>query len=296
MRAFEWCIPDTLEEAVQLLSEHPDDARVVAGGTALVLMMRAGLLAPKILVDLNQLPGLNGIEEKHDGSLTIGALVTHRDVERCASVQGRVPTLALMARQVANLQVRNQGTLVGNLCHADPAADPPAVLLSLDAQVRTQSPRGGRVVPLDKLFVSFYQTSLQPDEVVAEVIVPAQPRGAHSAYLRYATSAEDRPLVAVSVMLEFDEGRRCRASRIAIGAVGPVPIRVHAAESALRGQALSPELVRGVAAMATERLECLNDVRGSRQYRREMTGVCLKRALLACVSRASEGGVAEECR
>ena len=285
MKPFEYHAPETLDEALDLLAEHGDEAKLIAGGSALLIMMKQDLVQPAHLVSLHRVAGLGGIRESN-GGLAIGGFSTHREVETSPLVTQRVPALAETFRKVATIRIRNVATIGGNLVHGDPALDPPVTLLALDARVRLQSREGSRVLPLDELFVDYYETAVGPTEVLTEVEVPGMPPRSSAAFLKFLPRTEDDyGTVTAAVRLTADEsGQRCADVRIALGAAGSTTIRARAAEDALRGQALTEEAFREAAEVAKGETDPISDIRGSAGYKREMAGVFVRRALV----RASE--------
>jgi carbon-monoxide dehydrogenase medium subunit len=277
MRDFELLEPGSAIEASRMMADHGEDARLYAGGTALLLAMRQRLLAPSHVVYVGALPGLNAIEFDETSGLRIGALARHADLANAEVVRKRYPMLASMAGQVANPQVRNVATLGGNLCYADPATDPPTCLMALGARVRTVSSAGERTLGLENFYVDYYQTALTPDEVVVGVDVPplqVDMRGAYTRFLR--TAAEHRPLVGVAVIGTQTRGA-LHDCRIAIGASVPIPTRSTRAEQFLEGKPPSRQVIEDAAALAAEDIQPLSDFRGSAEYRREMVRVVVKR-------------------
>jgi carbon-monoxide dehydrogenase medium subunit len=212
--------------------------------------------------------------------LHIGALTTLRDIERSDVVKQFCPALAHTCSVVGNVRVRNQATIGGNLSAADYAADPPAMLTALDARVQVQGPEMKREIPLREFFVGFYTTSLEPNEILSEVIIPALPSSSRAAYHKYTSiSAEGRPCVAVGAVADFDDDGRCADLRVAVGAAVETPQRVADTEAMARGSTLTDELVADIANEYSLKLDPLTDVRGSAWYRREMIRVFVKRAL-----------------
>jgi carbon-monoxide dehydrogenase medium subunit len=280
MRDFAYLEPRTVTEASRMLADHGETARLLAGGTFLVLVMRQRLLSPSHLVDLTGVPALRDIAVDERNGLTLGALVTHAEIERHPAIRAAFPVVAEMARRVANPQIRNAGTIGGNLCYGDPASDPPACFLALGAEVRATRATGERVIPLDEFFTDYFETALAPDEVLTAIRLPRLPRGAHAAYARFtATAAESRPLVSVGVMVSRDGGGVCQDVRLALGAVTPVPRRLGMVESFLRGRSLTPETVAEAARMAAAAVEPPSDFRGSAGYKKRIAGVMVRRTL-----------------
>ncbi len=271
--------PADLPEAVSLLGQYGEDARILAGGTSVVLMLQQRLISPTVLVSLDRLSDQRFIRVAADG-LHLGALARLRELERSHIVHEFCPALARAFHVVGNVRVRHQATVGGNLCAADYAADPPAMLTALDARLRIFGPAGEREIPLSEFFLGFYSTALQPGEILVEIVVPPLPRSSRASYQKFSSlSAEGRPCVAVGAVADFDSDGKCSDLRIAIGAALETPQRIPAAEMMAHGQALTDELVAAIADEYSLRLEPLADVRGSAWYRRQMIRVFVKRAL-----------------
>lgn len=280
MRSFDYHRPAGLYGALQLLEEYHERAKVMAGGTTLLLLLKQRLLAPAILVDIKGIRELDYITAA--GELRIGALATHRAVEQSPVVREHFPVLASTAARVANRQVRNKGTLVGNLCQAEPASDPGTVLLAHDARVKLVGPGGERVVPLDRFFISYYETDIRPDEIVTEVQVPVLPAGTTGVYYKFTTrSVADKPAVGIAVLIQFDQASGgVRDVRIALGNCGPRPLRCPEAEARLRGNIIDERLAIEAGRIAASEAQPFDDVRASAEYRRHIVGVLVKRAVL----------------
>src|SRR5919198_2818949 len=262
MIGFEYRAPESLEEVWAALDEAGDDARLIAGGTALLLLMKQRLVRPALLVSLKRLGSLSEIRNEY-GALRIGATATHRRVETDPHVRQHFPALVETLRRVATPRVRNQGTLGGNLAHADPNLDPPATLIALDASVRLRSSRGERTVPVDELFVDYYETALQPGEVLTDIVVPLPAGGSGCAFLKFLPrSSDDYATAAAAACLRLGGGV-CRDVRLALGSAGPTPIRARGAEAILEGQAPTEEALRAAAAAVRDVVDPLSDVRGS---------------------------------
>ena len=279
MNPIKFLQPTDVSEAIALLNEHAGDARILAGGTSVVLMLQQRLIAPSVLISLGRISGQDYIRQGEDG-LHIGALATIRDLERSELIQDFSPALAHTFHVVANVRVRNQATIGGNLAAADYAADPPSMLTALEARLVARGPEGTREIPISEFFLGFYTTALAPDEILLEVIVPALPSTARAAYHKYTSiSAEGRPCVAVGAVADFDAGGRCSYVRVAVGAATETPQRVREAEALAQGQTLTDELIAEIADGYARALDPLSDVRGSAWYRREMIRVFVSRAL-----------------
>lgn len=271
--------PTTLDEATHLLGEFGEDAKVVAGGTALTIMLRQRLIDPSALVSIGRLPGLDGIAVA-DGELVLGALVKHRAVELSPLVRTQLPVLARTFGVVANVRVRNAATVGGVLAESDYASDPPAVFRALDAVVEATGPEGSRTIPIADFFVAFYETALRPDELVTGVRVPLLPPTAGAVYEKYVTrSSEDRPCIGVAAIVDFAPDGSCRDLRVAVGAAAEIPQRFPELEAELRGQKLSETVLRDLADAYADRIETLDDMRGSAWYRTQMVRVWVRRAI-----------------
>ena len=278
MRDFSFHTPESLEEALTLLDRYGENARPIAGGTALVVLMKQSLVYADHLVSLQTAGGLRDINME-GGDLHLGALVTHRRVETSTLVKEQVPFLAEIYNRVATVRVRNVATVGGGLAHADPAQDPPPGLMVLGASVRLKSIRGERTLPVEELFSDYFETEIQPDEVLVELIVPPPPPGARTVYLKYLPrTADDYPTVGVAAMATLENGR-CGDLRVALGALGTTPLRATGVEEMLRGNEVTQEAVQHAAEVVRERVEPLDDFRGSAEYKREMAVVFTRRAL-----------------
>lgn len=280
MNAFDYRAPRTLEEALAILREQGDDARVIAGGTALVTMMRQRLVRPSCLVSLRDVQGLDRIEATN-GSVRLGAMVTHRKAEISPLVRERLPILSETLHRVATIRIRHMATLGGALAHADPNQDPPVTLMALGARVEIRGAGGQRALPLEEFFRDYYETALAPGELVTGVIVPLLPAASGAAFLKFLPrTADDYATVAVAATVTLEpDGERCREARIALGAVGVTPLRGRAAEALLPGERLGERLLHAVGEAAKREVDPLSDHRGSAAYKREMTAVMVGRAL-----------------
>ena len=268
----------TLEETWDLLERYGDDGRIVAGSTAITIMLRQGLIDPAALIAIDRLPGLSEIEVSAD-RLEIGALVTHRRVEMDPSVREAIPVLASTFGRVANVRVRNVATVGGVLAEADYASDPPAVLLALDATVHAVGRDGPRDIAMADFVLGFYETALQPGEIVTGVSVPRVPPGAGATYEKYVTrSSEDRPCIGVAAIVRLDAAGSCAEVRVAIGAATETPTRYTDVEADAVGRRPG-EAAAVIAEAYAERIDPLDDLRGSSWYRREMARVWVGRAI-----------------
>ena len=280
MIPFEYRTPKNLKEAHASLQEFGPDAKFIAGGTALVIMMKQRLVRPSCLVSLRSVRGFNGIEVK-DGGISIGGLATHRAVESSSLVRRRLPVLAETFHHVATIRVRNTATVGGGLAHADPNQDPPPTLIALGATVKATSANGSRMLPLDAFFTDYYETVLNPDEIITELFVPKLAPNTGAAYLKFLPrTADDYATVSAAAVLTLDKNLKIiNDVRIALGSVGTTPIRATAAEAVLRGQPVKAEAFAEAGEKAKEAVDPISDFRGSAGYKKEMAAVFVRRAL-----------------
>jgi carbon-monoxide dehydrogenase medium subunit len=282
--SFSYVEPTDLDGVLAALQQHGDEAKLIAGGTGLVNLMKQRLVQPEYVVSLRRVGGLDGISA--NGELHLGALCTHRAVETSPQVRSFAPLLAETFHHVASIRIRNIATVGGALAHGDPNQDPPAALIALDARVRMRSNQGERELPVEELFAGYYETVLEPDEIVTEVVVPEQPSGSGWAFIKFLPQTQDDyATVAVAARLAF-EGERIAGARVALGAAGPTPVRAAAVERALQGQRATSNVFREAAALVTDEVDPTSDFRGSAQYKRDMAVVMVRRALEQAAGRA----------
>ncbi len=278
MRDFFFHTPSTLDEALALLEEHADDGRPIAGGTAIVVLLKQSLLDADHLVSLSRVPGLSGIRREADG-LHIGALTSHREMETSPLVAAAAPLLSDVYRRVATVRIRNVATVGGSLAHADPAQDPPPGLIALDATVKLVSRGGERSLPVADLFRDYYETAIAPGELLTEVIVPAQAAATQTTYIKYLPRTEDDyATISVAAAAQVSNGV-CTNLRVALGAAAPTPVHATAVERELEGKSVSAAAVRQAAEAVVGEVDPLDDFRGSAAYKRDMAVVFTRRAL-----------------
>jgi carbon-monoxide dehydrogenase medium subunit len=282
--AFDYLAPKSVEETVALLAQHGDDAKVLAGGQSLIPAMRFRLASPLLLIDINNLAELEYIREEN-GHLAIGALARESMLEEKATLARTFPLLADAARVIADPLVRNRATVGGNLAHADPANDHPAVMLAYGAQVVARGPGGTRVIPIDDFFVGLFETSLQPGELLSEIQIPRPAANAGGAYMKIERKVGDYAVAAVAVQLVMN-GSTVSAARIGLTNVNSVPMRAANAEQALIGQTLSDEVLEAAGRAAAAECDPSADLRGSVEYKRDLTRVLTKRAIRKAAERA----------
>jgi CO/xanthine dehydrogenase FAD-binding subunit len=275
---FTYFAPETVPEALALLQEHGDRAKLLAGGQSLVPLMNFRLARPEVLIDLNGLGDLASLEIA-DGGITAGALVRHREIERSAEVARRLPIVAEAIRFVGHPAIRNRGTVGGSLVHADPAAELPIVALALDAEFRLQSAQASRSLGAGEFFLSYFTTAVAADELLTSVRLPSWPEGAGWCFTEIARRHGDFALVAVAVLLDLDKDGSIAAARVTLGGTGPIPARAESAEGCLLGERPSDALFRRAAALAAQGIEPESDLHASADYRRHLAEVLVRRAL-----------------
>jgi carbon-monoxide dehydrogenase medium subunit len=277
--------PKSTEEAVSLLYQHQDDCKIIAGGTAMVIMLRNRLIAPSVLLSLGRLTSLSYIRHEPGVGLRIGALTPIREAEVSSLVRSKNPTLAQTFGEVANVRVRNAATVGGNLSEADYASDPPCVLIAMQARVKASSVRGVREFPVAELIRDFYETSLEPDEILTELIVPDPTASTRSAYLKYVSrSSEDRPCVGVAAVLEMGSDGVCKELRVVVGAVAQTPQKIQSVEGLAKGQRLTDKMIEEIAAGYASEIDPISDMRGSDWYRKQVIRVLVRRAIQQALS------------
>ncbi|MCZ6490316.1 MAG: xanthine dehydrogenase family protein subunit M [Acidobacteria bacterium] len=282
LRRFEIHQPTSVAEAVQMLAHFGEDASFYAGGTELLLAMKHDVLRYKHLIDVKVVSGLDSIELR-DGILRIGATATHRSVERSPLIRSHLPVFVDMEQRVANVRVRNTGTLGGNLCFADPHSDPATLLLALGASVVAEGPRGRREIPMEDFITDAYETSLGTDEVLTGIQVPAATPQQRAAYVKF--QVHERPMLGLALVLETsDNGESFRAARVAVCCVSPRALRSAEAESLLTGSrsAVEGNLLRAADALA-DSAELMDDPEGSAEYKRNLIQTFLRRAFQKAV-------------
>ncbi len=287
IRCFDLLRPRSLAEASDLLAKHGDEARPIAGGTTLVILMKQRTVYYPYLVDLQTIPGLNQIKEERDG-LHIGALATHRSIELSPLVRSAHPVVAEAFSKIGNVRVRETASVGGNLAHADYRLDPPPPLLILGAEATVYGSNGSRVIPLRDFFRGMYETALQPAEILVEVKIPPMPPGAKAVYLRYSTlSANDWPCLGVAALLSKQNGR-CNELRLAFSGVASTPVLVRGLEF-VRDQSLDDSLIERILQTADEQIAPFSDFRGSEWYKRQMVRVFVNRAIAQLNGSGSAG-------
>jgi carbon-monoxide dehydrogenase medium subunit len=278
MNDFEFHAPGTLTEAAEMLSQHGGDSKLMAGGTALTTLLKQSLVQPDHIISLHKITGIDSITHE-GGILRIGGLTTQQEVSKSSVVQQAAPLLANAYSRVATIRIRNVATVGGGIAHADPAMDPPPSLLILGASVKVISSTGEREIALSDLYADYYETTLEPNEIVTELRVPTQPANAKWTYIKYLPrTADDYATVSVAAMGSV-EGGKIADVRLALGAVGSTAIRASIVEEALIGKEPSPALLREAVQAVAGIVDPTDDPRGSAGYKRDMSVVFARRAL-----------------
>ena len=281
--AFDYHDPNSVEGALELLAEHGDEAKVLAGGQSLVPLLNFRLARPEHLIDINRVGELAGIS-REGGVLRIGAMTRQSTMERSQLVAGNWPLLAEALSYVAHAQIRNRGTVGGSVAHADPAAELPVALLTLDASFLVRSRRGERRIPASDFFVTHLTTALQPDEMLVEIAVPPPAAGSGSAFTEFSRRHGDFALGGASVVLESDGAGICTSAAVGLLAAAPTPLRAAAAERELVGSKIDGEAA-AAASKAVEGIEPTGDIHGSSEYRKGVIEVMVRRAIIAAAKR-----------
>ncbi len=288
MKDFTYLAPSTVAEALGLLAEHQGKAKVLAGGTDLMLQLQDGLFTPDFVIDVRRIPELNTLEFDAQAGLTLGAATALRRIETSQVVLDKYPHLATGAREIGSIQIRNLGSVGGNICTATPSADIIPSLVSLEAVARIASVRGERAVPLESFFTGVRKTVLGPDELLVDLKIPAPAPRTSGVYIKlYTRPAMDLAMVGVAATITLGPGDSViRRATVCLGAVAPTPIRVREAEQLLEGQAVTDALLAQAGQAAARAARPISDVRASAEYRREQCDLMTRRAIRQAVERA----------
>jgi carbon-monoxide dehydrogenase medium subunit len=281
---FEYQAPTSVDEAIKAIASLGDRGKIVAGGHSLIPIMKLRLAQPEVLVDIGRIGELRYIRADGD-RLAIGALATHADVLSSSAAKESAPVLVETAEEIGDQQVRNRGTIGGSLAHADPAADYPATILALEAEIVVQGPGGRRTIAASDFFTGMLATALAADELLVEVRVPVQGKGSGGTYLKMGNKASHYAVVGVAAVVRVEGGKVAKLA-VGITGAGSQPIRASAVEQALTGQAPSAEAIASAAQSAAEGLDLLSDVHGSAEYRAHIARVYTRRAIEEAVKRA----------
>ena len=287
MKNFEYLEPTSIAEACALLKQNGDEAKIFAGGAHLTILMKQGLYQPRALINIKKIAELKGIRCS-DAELSIGALVTHRELETSALVRDKFPVLCEAEREVANIRVRHMGTVGGNLASGEPLTDLSQIFIALDGKVKIAGPNGERTIPVQELFLDFYTTSLADDEIITEVMIPLLPKKSGIEYLRFSSSSVvDKPAAGVAVRLTLDPANAMtQLARVVLGCVGATPVRARRAEEILTGKPVSLDSAVEAGKAASQECDPISDLRGSADYKRAIVGTLVKRAAVKAYERA----------
>jgi carbon-monoxide dehydrogenase medium subunit len=279
--------PQVIEEALAEREKYAEDGLPVAGGQSLLVMLHNKLIAPKALIDLERLKELQGISRKPDG-FSVGAMTTFYTLLSSPEIKEAIPVLAQAAQKVSSTAIRNLGTIGGNLCHNELGADLPPALLTLNGEVELRSRSKSRKLPLVEFFRGFFETALEPDEILCRVEIPKMPAGARGVYLKHAISPEDMAMVGVAVTV-IPDGKKVRGVeevRIALGGVAAVPFRAKKAEAALKESVIDEQALRAAGELAAAEAEPMTDPHATADYRRKMIKVFVRRAICTALDQA----------
>ena len=283
--SFDYSAPATLEEAINLLHEIGDEAKILAGGHSLIPMMKLRFASPEHLIDINNIPGLSYVKEE-DGYLKIGAMTRESELEHANVIAEKYPIFTDAAKLIADPQVRNMGTIGGNLAHGDAANDHPAVMIALRAEVEITGKEGKRYVPIDEFFYGFYMTAVQHGEILTEIRIPTPSSNTGNAYHKLERKVGDYATAGVAVQISLDADGVCTYAGIGLTNVNPTPLRAARSEEVLVGNQITDELIAQAAQFASEDCEPSADLRGDEDYKRAMVGVITKRMINKALQRA----------
>jgi carbon-monoxide dehydrogenase medium subunit len=285
--SFQYHAPLTIDEAVHLLAHHGDEAKIIAGGHSLIPLMKLRFAQPAHLVDVRRIPGLTEIRESA-GTISIGARVTHRTVERSELVARQLPALSDAAALIGDPLVRNRGTIGGSLAHADPSADLPAVMLAYDADIGAVGPAGARTIRSGDFFIGLMTTTLQPDELLTEIRIAVPPPRTGAAYEKHPHPASRFAIVGVAAVVTLDASGRVELARVGLTGIGPAASRAPEVERALTGKAPDAGVIAEAAGRITEGLDVRADLQGPAEYKRHLARVHARRAIERAVERARQ--------
>lgn len=286
IKDFEYFAPKTLKEALTLINKYQDECKVIGGGQSLLILMRQGLVAPQYLISIKGLSELSYIKDSKEG-LKIGALTTHRAIEKSPVIKKKFSVLAEMEQRLASIQTRNWGTIGGNLCHGDPAGDPMPVLIALKATLTATGLKGERNMPVEDFTLDYFETALKPGELLTEIQLPAPPPRSGAAYTKFNIIESDLATVGVAVSVTLGAGDGvCQDIRIALGASAPTPMRAKKAEAVLKGKKITDALLKEAGKVASTEAEPISDIQASEEYRRELVKILVARVAKEALTRA----------
>jgi carbon-monoxide dehydrogenase medium subunit len=285
--AFEYLCPKTIPEAITLLQQHGDEAKLLSGGQSLIPMMKLRLARPGFLIDINSISGLSYIKEE-GGFLKIGGLTREAELEASPLVRSKYPLLMDTTAVIADPQVRNLATVGGNLAHGDPANDHPATMIAFGAQIVATGPKGERVIPVEDFFVTLFTTALKHDEILTEIRIPVSPPKSGGAYFKVERKVGDFATAAAAVQLTLDGGGVVQNAGIGLTNVGPTPIKARKAEDFLKGKKPDAATLAQAAQLASDEAQPSSDLRGPAEYKKGLVKELTKRALSRALERAGK--------
>jgi aerobic carbon-monoxide dehydrogenase medium subunit len=283
--AFEYLRPNTIPEAIALLQQYGEDAKILSGGQSLIPMMKLRLARPAYLIDINRISGMSYIKEDA-GFLKIGGLTREAELEASPLIRSKYPIILDTAHVIADPQVRNLATVAGNLAHGDPANDHPATMLALGAQVVATGPRGERIIPIEEFFLSLFSTALQQDEIVTEIRIPTPPARSGGAYFKLERKVGDFATAAVAAQITLDDNGTVQKVGIGLTNVGPKPLKATQTENFLRGKKVDQASIAQASQLAAQESQPSTDLRGPAEYKRGLIKEFTRRALARALERA----------
>lgn len=289
MKDFGYSSPKTVKEAISLLADLKGEGKIICGGQSLLVLMKQNMLTPEHVVDIKGVSELDYIKYNEKEGLRIGALTTHSAVEKSAVIKEKYPVLAEMEDNLAVVQTRNWGTIGGNVCHGDPAADPPAVFIALNAKYKLVGKNGERIIDAEEFYKGLLEVDLRDDEMLCEVMAPAIPANSGVAQDKLMAQKGDMGIVGAAVFLKVNQSTGvCEDARIALTNVASVPFRARGSEKALIGSVVDEQLLEKAGTIASQEVDPPTDVHGSEEYRRAMTKVFVKRVTAKALNRAKQ--------
>jgi len=287
MRDFEYLPTKTIQEACSLISQYKEEGKVLAGGQSLITLLRQKLISPSYLIDIKGVSELDYLTFDEKKGLRMGALTTHRAIEKSPLIQSKYPVLSEMEKSVASVQTRNWGTIGGNLCGADPIGDPAPSLVALNAKIKIVSSRGEKTIPLEEFFTDYFTTILEPDEILTEIQVPLPVPHTGVIYMKFSTIEAGIKIVSTSTSIVLDSDKQtCKDARIVMSAVAPVPFNARKAGELLIGKKIKEDLIAETAQLASEETNPTSDVHASAEFRREIAKVLVRRAVKEAFEKA----------
>jgi len=286
IKDFKYLSPKTLKEALTVLDKHSDDYKIIAGGQSLLILMRQGLVAPENLIDISGIPELKYIRSDGKKGVRIGTLATHREIEKSKLLKDNFRVLPEMEHRLASIQTRNRGTLGGNICHGDPAGDPAPVLMALGARLKLSSLKGERTVSMEEFSIDYFETLLEPGEMLTEIYLPTLPPHSGASYYKFNIIESDMATISVAACTTLDDAGICQDIRIALGAAAAKPVRAFKAEAVLKGKKITDAALKKAGIAASEEAEPVTDINASEEYRRDLLKVLVPRVVSEALTKA----------